>query len=143
MPKENDIMAIQTVAHIANVSFKDHFLGPDGNNPVNGKIKVHNNTFDVKVTLDKTTLNCSKDVIKAYATRRSTSLRAPSSTGRTPPSPRSILRPGERSLSLPAFWATRPRTRSSRALATRLTPKAPPPRSRSPARPATRSAGST
>ena len=47
MPQENDIMAIQTVAHIANVSFKDHFLGLNGDAPVNGKITVNDNTFDV------------------------------------------------------------------------------------------------
>ncbi len=40
-------MPITTVQHIANVSFKEHFLGPDGKDPVNGKIKAHNNTFDV------------------------------------------------------------------------------------------------
>ena len=36
-----------TVAHIKDVSFKDHFLGLNGNAPVNGKITVNDNTFDV------------------------------------------------------------------------------------------------
>ena len=40
-------MPVQTVAHIADVSFKDHFLGLNGEAPVNGKIKVNHNTFDV------------------------------------------------------------------------------------------------
>ena len=40
-------MAIQTVAHIADVSFKDHFLDLDGAKPTNGKITVNHNTFDV------------------------------------------------------------------------------------------------
>ena len=40
-------MSVQTVAHIADVSFKDHFLGLNGDAPVNGKITVNHNTFDV------------------------------------------------------------------------------------------------
>ena len=40
-------MPIQTVAHIADVSFKDHFLGLNGDAPLNGKIKINHNTFDV------------------------------------------------------------------------------------------------
>ncbi len=40
-------MAIQAVQHIADVSFKDHFLGAEGAAPVNGKITVNHNTFDV------------------------------------------------------------------------------------------------
>ena len=40
-------MAIQTVAHIADVSFKDHFLDLDGAKPTDGKITVNHNTFDV------------------------------------------------------------------------------------------------
>ena len=40
-------MPIQTVAHIADVSFKDHFFGAEGDGPVNGKITVNHNTFDV------------------------------------------------------------------------------------------------
>lgn len=40
-------MAIQTVQHIADVSFKDHFFGPEGDKPVNGKIQVNHNTFEV------------------------------------------------------------------------------------------------
>ena len=36
-----------TVDHIKDVSFKDHFLGLNGNAPVNGKITVNDNTFDV------------------------------------------------------------------------------------------------
>ena len=40
-------MPVQSVAHIADVSFKDHFLGLNGDAPVNGKIKVDHNTFDV------------------------------------------------------------------------------------------------
>ena len=40
-------MPVQSVAHIADVSFKDHFLGLNGDAPLNGKIKVNHNTFDV------------------------------------------------------------------------------------------------
>ena len=40
-------MPVQSVAHIADVSFKDHFLGLNGGAPLNGKIKVNHNTFDV------------------------------------------------------------------------------------------------
>ncbi len=40
-------MAIQTVQHIADVSFRDHFLSAEVAAPVNGKIKVNHNTFDV------------------------------------------------------------------------------------------------
>ena len=40
-------MPIQSVAHIADVSFKDHFFGAEGDGPVNGKITVNHNTFDV------------------------------------------------------------------------------------------------
>jgi len=40
-------MPIQSVAHIADVSFKDHFFEAEGNGPVNGKITVNHNTFDV------------------------------------------------------------------------------------------------
>ncbi len=40
-------MPIQTVQHIADVSFKDHFFGPEGDKPVNGKIQVNHNTFEV------------------------------------------------------------------------------------------------
>ena len=40
-------MPVQSVAHIADVSFKDHFLGLNGDAPVGGKIKVNHNTFDV------------------------------------------------------------------------------------------------
>ena len=36
-----------TVDHIRDVSFKDHFLGLNGDAPVNGKITVNDNTFDV------------------------------------------------------------------------------------------------
>ena len=36
-----------TVNHIRDVSFKDHFLGLNGDAPLNGKIKVNHNTFDV------------------------------------------------------------------------------------------------
>ena len=36
-----------TVNHIRDVSFKDHFLGLNGDAPVNGKITVNDNTFDV------------------------------------------------------------------------------------------------
>ena len=36
-----------TVDHIRDVSFKDHFLGLNGDAPLNGKIKVNHNTFDV------------------------------------------------------------------------------------------------
>lgn len=35
------------VGHIANVSFTKHFLDKDGKAPVNGKIKVNDNIFDV------------------------------------------------------------------------------------------------
>ncbi len=40
-------MAIQTVQHIADVSFRDHFLNADIAAPVNGRIKVNHNTFEV------------------------------------------------------------------------------------------------
>ncbi len=40
-------MAIQTVQHIADVSFKDHFLQAEEGAPANGKITVNHNTFDV------------------------------------------------------------------------------------------------
>ena len=40
-------MPIQTVDHIADVSFKDHFFGPEANAPTNGTIKVNHNTFSV------------------------------------------------------------------------------------------------
>ena len=40
-------MPIQSVNRIAEVSFKDHFFGPEANAPTNGKIKVNHNTFDV------------------------------------------------------------------------------------------------
>ena len=40
-------MPVQSVAHIADVSFKDHFLGLNGDAPLNGKIKINHNTFDV------------------------------------------------------------------------------------------------
>ena len=40
-------MPIQTVQHIAEVSFKDHFFGPEANAPTNGKITVNHNTFNV------------------------------------------------------------------------------------------------
>jgi hypothetical protein len=40
-------MAIQSVNRIAEVSFKDHFFGPEANAPTNGKIQVNHNTFDV------------------------------------------------------------------------------------------------
>ena len=36
-----------TVNHIRDVSFKDHFLGLNGDAPINGKITVNDNTFDV------------------------------------------------------------------------------------------------
>ena len=42
-------MAIQSVNHIADVSFKDHFFaGPEANAPTNGKITVNHNTFTVR-----------------------------------------------------------------------------------------------
>ncbi len=39
-------MPIQ-VDHIGSVSLKDHFMGLDDKAPVNGKITVNHNTFDV------------------------------------------------------------------------------------------------
>ena len=39
-------MAI-TVDHIRDVSFKQYFLSDTGETPANGKIKVHDNTYEV------------------------------------------------------------------------------------------------
>lgn len=40
-------MAIQSVDHIAEVSFRNHFLGAEEGAPVNGEIEVNDNTFNV------------------------------------------------------------------------------------------------
>ena len=40
-------MSIQSVNRIAEVSFKNHFLGTGEEKPVSGKIQVNHNTFDV------------------------------------------------------------------------------------------------
>ena len=40
-------MPLPSVQHIANVSFKDHFLAAEGAKPANGRIQVNSNTFDV------------------------------------------------------------------------------------------------
>ena len=40
-------MPMPTVEHIANVSFKDHFLSTQDTVPKNGSIQVNSNTFDV------------------------------------------------------------------------------------------------
>ncbi|MBQ6135961.1 MAG: hypothetical protein IJI73_01160 [Kiritimatiellae bacterium] len=40
-------MPMPTVDHIANVSFKDHFLSAQEAAPKNGSIQVNGNTFDV------------------------------------------------------------------------------------------------
>ena len=40
-------MPIQSVDHIADVSFKDHFFVPEANVPENGQITVNHNTFNV------------------------------------------------------------------------------------------------
>lgn len=40
-------MPVQTVQHIADVSFKDHFFSAENGAPANGKITVNHNTFDV------------------------------------------------------------------------------------------------
>ena len=40
-------MPMPTVEHIANISFKDHFLSAQDTAPKNGSIQVNSNTFDV------------------------------------------------------------------------------------------------